>query len=136
MFERYRSKYPLVMLNRLIELFGKNIMVGYDIDCQFSITAGRNAKVGPKMKEENLNLCVNAFHGYAHRRLCQLSWHPSYLNGVGLEDFETCERVFSDSNRVAGRTRHASKFHRRQSMLNMINRWNEDTYGELGMFTF
>ncbi|KAF8503855.1 hypothetical protein BU17DRAFT_19906, partial [Hysterangium stoloniferum] len=50
-------------------------------------------------------------YGHAYCRLCQIDWHPSYIQGSGLEDFETCERVFSRSNALASSTRHASVFH-------------------------
>lgn len=83
------------------------------------------------MREACAEFCVNAFHGHAHCRKCQLEWHPTYIEGTGLEDFETCERVFAESNRVAGTTRNASVFHRRQAIVRHFERWNFDKYGEL-----
>jgi hypothetical protein len=53
-------------------------------------------------------------HGYAHNRACQLSHHPKYVDGTGIEDFEVCERFFSLSNNCAGVTRYTTSFHRRQ----------------------
>jgi hypothetical protein len=53
-------------------------------------------------------------HGYAHNRACQLSFHPKYVSGTGIEDFETCERFFSISNNCAGITRYTTSFHRLQ----------------------
>ena len=53
-------------------------------------------------------------HGYAHNRLCQLSYHPKYVKGAGIEDFETCERTFSISNNCAGISRYTTAFHRLQ----------------------
>ncbi|KAH8108225.1 hypothetical protein DFH11DRAFT_1517256, partial [Phellopilus nigrolimitatus] len=127
-------KYPLAMVARLTDVFGKDIMSASDVGCEFSTTANSAPLVGPKVRANNLNFCVNAFHGYAHCRLCQLRWHPLYTKGVGLEDFETCERVFSESNRVATCTRHASKFHRRQSLLLHFARWNADKKAESSRF--
>jgi KDZ transposase-like protein len=57
---------------------------------------------------------VPSFHGHAHNRGCQLHWHPMYTEGVGLEDFEECERTFGKSNELAAVTRLASPYHRVQ----------------------
>lgn len=118
-------------MNRLIDLFGEDILIGYDIGCGFSATANSSKLLGPKVRAKKCRLCVNAFHGYAHSRKCQLKWHPMHTRGAGCEDFEGCERVFSDSNKVAICTRHASTFHRRQAILRFITRWNSDRYREL-----
>ncbi|KAF8462507.1 hypothetical protein JB92DRAFT_2160816 [Gautieria morchelliformis] len=67
-----------------------------------------------KANANGLRIVVPAFHGHAHNRLCQLSYHILMSKGFGLEDLETCERVFSGSNSVAQLTRHATPFHRRQ----------------------
>ncbi|KAH8107285.1 hypothetical protein DFH11DRAFT_1549792 [Phellopilus nigrolimitatus] len=104
-------KYPLAMVNRLVDVFGKDIMNASDVGCEFSATANSTPLVGPKLR-----------------------WHPLYTKGVGLEDFETCERVFSESNRVATCTRHASKFHRRQALLLHFARWNADKKAEISRF--
>ena len=128
------AKYPLAHVNELIELFGPRVLVGYDIGCGFSATAGRSSRVGPRVRESGLRFCVNAFHGYAHNRRCQLAWHCMFTTGAGLEDFEGCERVFSESNRVASGTRHASRFHRRQAILHHFNRWNADRFASLSEY--
>lgn len=111
-------------------------MIGYDIGCGFSVTAGRSAKLGPKLHPTQTRFCVGSFHGYAHCRSCQLDWHPQYVEGCGLEDFETCERIFSESNSLAASTHHASTFHRRQAILNHFKRWNMDKYAELSISFF
>lgn len=126
-----RGKYPLAIINRLIDLFGNNLLIGYDIGCGFSSTASNSKKLGPKIKASQTRFCVNAFHGHAHCRSCQIAYHPLYKVGAGLEDFEGCERVFSDSNRVATCTRHSSRFHRRQALIRHFDRWNRDKYAEL-----
>lgn len=132
----FRAKYPLAIIDRLINLLGNDLLIGYDIGCGFSTTADNSSKLGPKIQTSKLRFCVNAFHGHAHNRSCQLSWHPLYRSGTGLEDFEGCERVFSDSNRVAICTRHSSKFHRRQALVRHFERWNRDKYAELSESLF
>ena len=107
------------------------MLIGYDIGCGFSVTANNSPTIGPEIQRANLSFCVNAFHGHAHHRRCQLRWHPLYITGVGLEDFETCERVFSESNKIAACTRLASTFHRRQAILRHFRRWNAEKYAGL-----
>jgi hypothetical protein len=133
-----RAKYLLAIVNRLIDVLGTDLMISYDIGCGFSATAKKSIKLGPKVCTARCNFCVGSFHGHAHCRLCQIDWHPLYINGSGLEDYEGCERAFAESNAVAGSTRHASKFHRKQGILLHFKCWNADKYSELSsvFFTF
>ena len=129
-----RAKYPLAHVNELINVFGSDIMIGYDIGCGFSSTVSKSVRVGPRVMERHVKFCVNAFHGHAHNRLCQLRWHSVFQEHVGLEDFECCERAFSDSNKVALCTRHSSKYRRRVAIVHHVNRWNDEKFCELGTF--
>lgn len=86
-------KYPLASLNKLMEVFGKNILYGYDIKCALEKILLRSS-LANRIKELNLQGVVPAFHGHAHNRLCQVQHHSKYKLGAGKEDFETCERVF------------------------------------------
>lgn len=108
--------------------------IGYDIGCSFSTTL-RNSSLANKAGVLNLVAVVNSFHGHAHTRRCQLRYHPLYIKGVGLEDFETCERVFSASNSVARLIRHASYFHWSQFVDLHFQQWDKDKYLELSKFT-
>ncbi|KAL5508706.1 hypothetical protein ACEPAG_4791 [Sanghuangporus baumii] len=128
------AKYPLAILDNLIDVVCEPILCGYDIGCGFSKTVEKSELVGPKARQSRMTLCVNAFHGHAHCRKCQLKWHPLYTEGAGLEDFEACERVFSQSNRIATCTRHMSKFRRCQAIVRHFDRWNLDKYMELSTF--
>ena len=125
-----RAKYALAITNELIDTFGPKIMFGYDIGCGFSAMAYNSLLVGLKLSESGGRYCMGSFHGHAHNWWCQLDWHPLYIPGCGLEDFETCERVFSHSNGLAACTRHASPFHRRQLISRWFDCWNQDKYAE------
>jgi len=57
-----------------------------------------------------------------------------YIPGTGLEDFETCERVFSQSNALASGICHASTFHHYQAIEEYFGFWDEEKYFMLGMF--
>lgn len=84
----------------------------------------------PSLREQAAQLLIqfvlNTFHGYTHNRLCQLRYHPIYRIGMGLEDLESCERVFSASNSVSRVIRHASYFHWHQFLDLHFMQWNED----------
>ncbi|KAG1769947.1 hypothetical protein EV702DRAFT_978318 [Suillus placidus] len=77
---------------------------------------------------------VGAFHGHAHNRKCQLDWHPMYIPGTGHTEGEGCEHVFSSSNELARGTRHASSFHRRQTVEEHFSFWDADKYATLSNF--
>ncbi|KAF8338601.1 hypothetical protein F5887DRAFT_843200, partial [Amanita rubescens] len=75
-----KAKYPLAIVNRLLEKFGKQLGVGYDIGCRFRTTID-NSPLGPRAKELQYQSLVGAFHGHAHNRLCQLSNLATYVDG-------------------------------------------------------
>lgn len=89
--------------------------------------------LGTDAKAKGLQVIVNAFHGWAHNRLCQLKYHPAYRTGMGLEDLESLERFFSSSNTIARTIRHATKFHWHQAVDLHFRQWGEEKYQELSM---
>ena len=108
-------KYPLAIANRLFDLYGADIGLGYDIFCAFIKTLLRSS-LGVKAVALRLQGVVPAFHSHAHNRACQVQWHPMYMEGVGLEDFEECECTFYKSNKLASITHLATPFHRQQQI--------------------
>ena len=126
----FRAKYPLALTKKILDTFSTSVLFGYNIGCGFTQTVHKSGLVGPVLKATGSRFCVGAFHGHAHARLCQLNWHPTHVKGAGLEDFETCERFFSSSNRIASSTRHSSRFHRRQSTVRQIRYWKDEKYRE------
>ncbi|KAJ3575677.1 hypothetical protein NP233_g931 [Leucocoprinus birnbaumii] len=128
------SKYPLAVVEALIDAFGAGIGGGYDIGCKFSSTLDAS-DLGSKAHEFRYTALVGSFHGHAHNRLCQLSSLATYVPGMGLEDLEGCERFFSKSNALASSIRHASTFHRKQKILEYIQHMdNFDTSQALSNF--
>ncbi|OBZ74171.1 hypothetical protein A0H81_06337 [Grifola frondosa] len=128
-------KYPLAVVDRLIEMYGPNVKLGYDIWCAFSKTLATSS-----LNDRALAACfsgvVPAFHGHSHNRGCQVLWHPMYMEGAGKEDFEGCERLFSESNALASGTRLATPFHRRQAIEQFFTFWGEQKHAESGRFIF
>ncbi|KAG8680069.1 hypothetical protein FRC08_016559 [Ceratobasidium sp. 394] len=126
------AKYGLSSINLLMLVYGKNVLVGYDIGCTFKKTALRAPIIGPRALAANIDVCVGAFHGSAHNRPCQLKHHARHVTGAGLTDFENCETLFSSSNRLASSTRLASKYHRHQRIHRHMDGWDDDQHAKLG----
>ncbi|KAF9035953.1 hypothetical protein BJ165DRAFT_1509152 [Panaeolus papilionaceus] len=110
------SKYPIAIVSKMLDVFGKDLALGYDIGCRFSTTL-LNSPIAAKVKKNNHRSLVGTFHGHAHNRLCQSKNLATYVEGVGLDAFEGCEPHFSESNKMAGSTRYASPFHRLQTIV-------------------
>ncbi|KAI5989528.1 hypothetical protein EDD15DRAFT_2171307 [Pisolithus albus] len=130
------AKYPLAVVSKLMTAFGDGLGGGYDIGCRFQTTLVRST-LGPQAQALNHTCLVGAFHGHAHRRLCQLSHLMLYVEGLGLEDLETCERTFSKSNVLASTVRYSTAFHRQQA-INAYFEHNDhfEVYANLTNFLF
>ena len=125
-----RAKYPLSIVAKAMDALGPRLLVGYDIGCVFGGTI-LSTSLGDKFRESGSRTCVNAFHGYSHNYACQCKNHPNNITGMGLEDLETLERVFSSSNSLAAVTRLASAFRRRLFIEMHFKQWDEDKYSKL-----
>ncbi|KAI5990768.1 hypothetical protein EDD15DRAFT_2369543 [Pisolithus albus] len=130
------AKYPLVVVSKLMAAFSDGLGSGYDIGCQFQTTL-TTSTLGPQAQDLNHTCLVGAFHGHVHRCLCQLSHLTLYVEGLGLEDLETCERTFSKSNALASTVQYATAFHRQQA-INAYFEHNDtfEIYGNLTNFLF
>ncbi|KAI0245898.1 hypothetical protein BJV78DRAFT_1136509, partial [Lactifluus subvellereus] len=126
-------KYGLATLNELLEVFGHDQAIGYNIGCSHKMTVAASS-IGEKACSQRLQLVVNAFHGHAHNRLCQLVNHPLFCKGFGLEDLATCERIFSGTNPATRLIRHASYFHWLQFLDLQLDQWDKDRYLDLSNF--
>ncbi|KAG6847569.1 hypothetical protein H0H93_007343 [Arthromyces matolae] len=128
------AKYPLAVVEVLLEAFGVRIGGGYDIGCKFKTTLDQSP-LGPLARKSHYKSLVGSFHGHAHNRLCQLSHLARYVEGLGLEDLEGCERFFSKSNALAASTRYASVFHRKQKIYEYVQHSDKmETYPALSTF--
>ena len=125
-------KYPLAIIDKMMNVYGTGFQYGYDIVCVFHKILLRTS-LGAKVKTFSVTGVVPAFHGHAHNQTCQLANHLLYVDGSGKEDFEGCEWVFSQSNAMASITRFASAFHRHQIIKAFFRHWNEEKHVEEGM---
>ncbi|KAJ7759857.1 hypothetical protein B0H14DRAFT_2403968, partial [Mycena olivaceomarginata] len=112
------AKYPLAVVEELLDAFGMKLGVGYDL--------------GDRAREKGLKCLVGSFHGHAHNRLCQLQFLATYVEGMGLEDLKGCERFFSRSNGLAKSCRYTSRFHRQQEITTYAKHFDScETYANL-----
>ena len=84
------AKYALSVVDQILDICGHGQAIGHDVGCSSKKTIA-SSLLGPHAKDLNLQVVVNAFHGFAHNHICQLQNHPLYLTGFGIEDLETCE---------------------------------------------
>ncbi|KAG1882375.1 hypothetical protein F4604DRAFT_1921540 [Suillus subluteus] len=129
------AKYGLAIVDRLLDVCGADQAIGHDIACSSRKTIA-SSSIGAKAAKLKLQVVVNAFHGFSHDRHCQLRNHPLYLNGLGLEDLETCKRIFASSNSAAVLIRHASPFHWMQYLDLHFDQWDVDRYTKLSAFLY
>lgn len=96
-----------------------------------------SSPLGPRARELQYKALVGGFHGHAHNRRCQLDFLTKYVEGLGLEDLEGCERFFSKSNALASSVRYASVFHRKQSIREYCKHMDrQETYQNLSKYPF
>ncbi|KAG1791119.1 uncharacterized protein HD556DRAFT_1445641 [Suillus plorans] len=129
------AKYALATTNKILDVYRPNGATGYDIGCSYQTTVNASS-ISAKARSHQHQFIVNSFHGRAHNHRCQLRFHPLYRRGLGLEDLETCERVFSGSNTVAPVIHHASYFHWLQFVDLHFRQWDADRYLELSKFLY
>jgi hypothetical protein len=119
----------------LLDVFGMKLGAGYDIGCHFEATV-RHSQLGDQARANKLKCLIGSFHGHAHNRLCQLSFLATYVEGMGLEDLEGCERYFSRSKALAKSCRYASRFHRQQEITTYAKHFDSfETYANLSTCT-
>jgi hypothetical protein len=121
----------LAIVDRALSILGDNLLIGYDIGCAFEKTI-RTSSLGGAYTKSSSRCVVNAYHGYSHNFACQCQNHPNVIEGMGLEDLETMERIFSASNEVAGVTRYATAYRRRLYIDMHFRQWDEEKYRNLG----
>ena len=110
-FSNYsRAKYPVAVANKLIHMFGSNILFAYDIGCTFSVML-TNSSIGEVVQDFNFQSCTGSFHGATHDGLCQLCFHIGLKKGAGIEDGEGNEQLFSASNALAAIICHATAYY-------------------------
>ncbi|KAJ7099644.1 hypothetical protein C8R43DRAFT_1141454 [Mycena crocata] len=112
------AKYPLAVVEELLDAFGMNIGAGYDVGCHFGATVA-NSELADEAREKKP----------------QLRFLATYVEGMGLEDLEGCERFFSRSNGLTRSCRYASRFHRQQEITTYMKHFDSfETYANLSKF--
>lgn len=130
-----RARYPLATIAKALDVLGERSLCGYDVGCSLDGTV-RRSSLGERFAKLKCRLCVNAFHGYSHEYSCQVRHHPNGIEGMGLEDLETMERIFSASNALAVIIRYASPFRRRVLIDLFFQQWDDEKYLNLGKMLY
>ena len=130
-----RAKYPLAIVARALQALGPRLLAGFDIGCSFSATLD-SSSLGEEFKLSSSRCCVNAFHGYSHNYSCQARNHPNNIEGMGLEDLEGMERIFSGSNQLATVIRYATAYRRRLFIDLYLRQWDTDKYENLATWLY
>jgi hypothetical protein len=125
-------KYGLAIIKNVLETYGFDLCIGYDIMCTFIKTLHKSS-LAKIIKKHHFVGVVPAFHGHAHNQKCQVHWHPTYTEGVGTEDFEECERTFCASNDLTPVTQLATPFHHRQEIQEHFHFHNMDKQLNIGL---
>ncbi|KAL7283898.1 hypothetical protein ACG7TL_001170 [Trametes sanguinea] len=130
-----QAKYALATVAKSQNTLGARLMIAYDIGCDFSETVA-NSSLGPDALALGTRFCVNAFHGYSHSYNCQVVFHLNVILGMGLEDLEVLERIFSGSNQLAPIIRYASRY-RRWILIDLYFRqWDHEKYSNIGLMLY
>ncbi len=116
-----------------MQTLGPDQAFGYDVACSLEGTVATTS-LANAVKEANWFFCVNVMHGYTHEYLCRLVKHPLVVDGMGLEDLKTMERLFSQSNVLAAGTRFMGACRRRVFINLFLRQWDADKYQNLGNF--
>ncbi|KAG1893006.1 uncharacterized protein F5891DRAFT_1131416 [Suillus fuscotomentosus] len=131
-----QSKYPLAVVSKLLKVFGKDLGGGYDIGCRFKTTLNQSV-LGQSACELNHTSLIGAFHGHAHKHLCQLDHLTTYVKGLGLENLEGCEQTFSKLNTLTSLVCYSSIFHRHQAIANYFQHTDDfEVYANLSTFLY
>ncbi|KAI0363067.1 hypothetical protein BV20DRAFT_1040098 [Pilatotrama ljubarskyi] len=129
------AKYPIAIVAKILMAIKERLLIGYDIGCTFTETMSRSS-VGPAFAASGSRFCVNAFHGYSHAYNCQIRYHPNVIPGAGLEDLETLEKVFGDSNELAPVTRYCSPYRRHMFMDLFFRQRDDEKYANIGLMLY
>ncbi|KAG6852477.1 hypothetical protein C0991_011677 [Blastosporella zonata] len=129
------AKYPLAIVAKALQVLGTRTLFGYDIGCKFKVTVNTSS-LGPEFASKGCQFCVDAFHGYTHNYLCQLFDHPNAVDGIGLEDLETMERVFSASNALSSITCYMTAYRRRVFIDLHFQQWDAEKYTNLATMLY
>ena len=121
------------MTNQLIGIIGSKICCAYDIGCAFNTTLNRSS-LRYYVEANKFCLMVGSFHGHALNRLCQLQWHPTYIQGTGHSEGEGCEHIVSSSNNLARASRHATHSYWHQMIKEHFKFWDDDKYVNLSTY--
>ncbi|KAG0701557.1 hypothetical protein DFH29DRAFT_982658 [Suillus ampliporus] len=116
--------YLLSIVNKVLKVLGPQLLIRYDVGCKLTTTI-KSTSLATKFNEFNSHL-------YMHNYTCQNKNHRNIIQGMGLEDFSTMERIFSSSNQLSPVICYASA-HNCHFFIDMFfKQWDKDEYMNIG----
>ena len=76
---------------------------------------------------------LSIFHAFAHTHECQIRYHPRQLNGIGLTDGESLERLWSYLGKFVAATKYMRPSHRLDILELGLQHFKEKTISALRM---
>jgi hypothetical protein len=99
-----------------------NFTIMYDIIC---LRRKAIEKQFPSLLNKNPKYAVSVFHAYANSMSCQVKYHPRYIAGIGYENGEGCERLWSYLNGFASMIRSMSAANRQLVFTDAVDHFIE-----------
>ncbi|KAE9387561.1 hypothetical protein BT96DRAFT_1004976 [Gymnopus androsaceus JB14] len=144
-----QSKYLLALLHHFMaacqedrrrrglpEVPISSLAIGYDIACGM-VDKIACSPLSQLARDEKLQMLIGLLHGYAHNRLCQLSFLMLYIYGAGIEDMEVLRTLLLPVQCSCLRYSYMSKFRRRQAIAcYAYHRDNFETYANLSKLIY
>ncbi|KAG2032281.1 hypothetical protein BDR03DRAFT_1015402 [Suillus americanus] len=103
-------KYPLSIVSKALDILRPQLLIGYDVGCKLATTISSSSLATLFAENE-----------------CYIN-HLNVIEGIGLEDLATMERIFSHSNQLAPVIRYASVYNCRVFIDMLYRQWDEDKY--------
>ncbi|KAJ3905079.1 hypothetical protein F5879DRAFT_988649 [Lentinula edodes] len=107
------------------------LTLSYDVMCQYSKKFEQRIKsygdllpLPDSLSVSDMQLLIPKFHLMGHQNSCRHQFAFNYANGTGKTDGESVERVWAESNTLAGSTKKMGPGSRRDTLDDHWNDWN------------
>jgi Kyakuja-Dileera-Zisupton transposase len=113
-------------------------LIAYDVACQWSIHFDERVKQSAHLhlpKGLSYIPAVGKFHLAAHRQECFVHYSLNFVQGVGQQDGEVLETLWSSLNKSAGSSRAMTMAHRQETLDQQMLDSNWKKHINMGMLS-